>query len=148
MAASSGFTRHGQLRDRQRRKVYRFEHTYNTYEEQLDLEECQKFVDFLLTRHTINAPTQKIRVTPGKSGRGAAYYYREQKMVLNKKCRTYLVICHEFAHAMLGLNNVHEPHGPHFVTTMLQLQLEYAYLEATRPWTEILVEAQELGYKP
>ena len=111
-------------RDNQRARVYKAERILQDHKSSMKpmtIDDCQKFVNRVLARKTIINIYGKryIAVERGKGGgRASGTVYSGRVITLGVWARQPVVILHEIAHHLAGLD---AEHGPHFVSVMLKL---------------------------
>lgn len=111
-------------RDNQKARVYRAERILQDHKSSMKpmtITECQKFVNRVLARQLIikNYGKRYIAVERGKGGgRASGTYYSGRVITLGVWARQPVVILHEIAHHLAGLD---AEHGPHYTAVMLKL---------------------------
>ena len=111
-------------RDNQKAKVYKAERILQDHKSSMKpmtIGECQKFVNRVLARKAIIKIYGKryIAVERGKGGgRASGSAYSGRVITLGVWARQPVVILHEIAHHLAGLD---AEHGPHYASVMLKL---------------------------
>jgi len=111
-------------RDNQKARVYKAERILQDHKSSMKpmtIGECQKFVNRVLARKAIIKIYGKryIAVEKGKGGgRASGSAYSGRVITLGVWARQPVVILHEIAHHLAGLD---AEHGPHYASVMLKL---------------------------
>lgn len=111
-------------RDNQKARVYKAERILQDHKSSMKpmtIGECQKFTNRVLARQAIIKSYGKryIAVERGRGGgRASGTYYSGRVITLGVWARQPVVILHEIAHHLAGLD---AEHGPHFTAVMLKL---------------------------
>ena len=111
-------------RDNQKARVYKAERILQDHKSSMKpmtIGECQKFVNRVLARKAIIKIYGKryIAVERGKGGgRASGSAYSGRVITLGVWARQPVVILHEIAHHLAGLD---AEHGPHYASVMLKL---------------------------